>query len=298
MIRKTSLTLVLCFLLVASLSLVSAAPAANNTNVNIMVVNNAPGATEQSEDGKGQINWEADVIEAVGFSAPGQSAAAARIAAKVDAQRILVEMLNGVQVDANTTVKNAILESDVIATKVSGLLKGARMVKAKQMPDGSFQVVMQVRMYGKDSLAGALEEKIAPATPQPLPEPSPAYVPPVVAAPRQYTGVVVDASGLGLERSMGPMVYDTDGRVIYGNMYVDHSYVVQNGLVDYAASPGAIELVDNGQSRAGNDPVRVKAVSLRDNNHNIVISTVDGDAILAAAGKTGFLLQCKVVIKH
>lgn len=303
MSRKAVLCLALCFLLVASLPLVTGAAPANN--VNILVVNNAPGATEDVANGNGQINWETDTVEAIGTGvppanakSPAQAKGLSRRAAIVDAQRNLLEAIKGVQVDSETTMENLTITSDVVKTKVSGLVRGARIIREQQMPDGSYQVVMAVKLYGQDGIAGAIEPQIAPPVVQPLPPVSPTYVPPVVATPRQYTGLVVDARDLGLERSMAPMVYDTDGRVIYGNMYVDHSYIVQNGLVDYAGSAGAIELVANGQSRAGQDPVIVKAISLRDNNHNVVVSKVDGDAILAASGPTGFLLKCSVVFEH
>lgn len=315
MFHKSFLVLVLCLLL-AGLPLAAGAAPAANTNVNILVVNNAPGAVEEVANGNGQINWETDTIEAIGTGVPpvnaknpAQAKGLARRAAIVDAQRNLLESIKGVQVDSETTMENLTITSDVVKTKVTGLVRGARIVREQQMPDGSYQVIMAVKLFGQDGIAGAIEDKLAPAAPQPLPPVSADYVPPaahshhstgapIVASPRQYTGLVVDARGLGLERSMGPMVYDTDGRVIYGNMYVDHSYVVQNGLVDYAGSPGAIELVDNGQSRAGQDPVIVKAIALKDNNHNVVISKADGDAVLAASGPTGFLLKCSVVFKH
>lgn len=309
MSRKSFIVFVLCILLAGLPLAASAAPA---NNVNILVVNNAPAATEEVANGNGLINWETDTIEAIGTGvppanakSPAQAKGLARRAAIVDAQRNLLESIKGVQVDSETTMENLTITSDVVKTKVSGLVKGARIVREQQMPDGSYQVVMAVKMFGQDGLAGAIENNLTPAAPQPLPPVSDDYVPPTkpsagapVVAPRQYTGLVVDARDLGLERSMAPMVYDTDGRIIYGNMYVDHSYVVQNGLVDYAGSLGAIELVDNGQSRAGQDPVVVKAVSLRDNNHNVVISKADGDAVLAASGPTGFMLKCAVVFKH
>lgn len=307
MTRKTIVVLVLCFLLVASLPIIGgAAPSANTNNVNILVVNNAPGAAQEVANGNGQINWESDTVEAIGIGLPptnaqnpAQAKGLARRAAIVDARRNLLESIKGVQIDSETTMDNLTISSDIVKTKVSGLIKGSRIVREQQMPDGSYHVVMTVRLYGQDGLAAVIEDKLAPVTPEPLPPISSTYIPSTanIATPRQYTGLVVDARNLELDRSMSPMVYDTDGRVIYGNMYVDHSYVVQNGLVDYAGSPGAIELVENGQSRAGKDALTVKAISLRDHNRNVVISVADGDAILAASGPTGFLLKCAVVFE-
>ena len=46
-------------------------------------------------------------------------------AAKIDAQRNLLEIINGVRVTAGTTVKDMALESDIIGTRVKGMLQGS-----------------------------------------------------------------------------------------------------------------------------------------------------------------------------
>lgn len=315
MSRKTWICLALSLLFLV-LPLVTYA-----NNAQFLYNNNDPYASQPVADGNGLVNWETDSIEAVGFGvppanafSPAQARNMARRAAIADAQRNLLEAVQGVQVDSETTVENLAVASDVINTKMSGMLKGYRIVNEQQMPDGSYQVVISVRMYGQNSLANAIAGQRQPQRPLPpashsYPQQQP-YPPnqgyqqpypstqPTAPSVRQYTGLVVDARKLGLERTMAPIIYDETGKVIYGNMYVDQSYVVQNGLVDYAASPGAIELIGMGQSRAGADYIEVKAIKLRDRNRNIIISAADGDRILNANGPVGFLLKCNVVIKH
>jgi hypothetical protein len=305
MTLKTLLILALCFVVVASLPIAANASPTGTNNVNILVVNNAPGATQEVANGNGLINWETDTVEASGTVVPAanshhpaQAKGSARRAAIVDAQRNLLEAINGVQVDSETTMENLAISSDIVKTRVSGLIKGARIVREQQMPDGSYQIVMAIKMYGQDGIAGVIEDKLATTTPQSLPAISPTYVPSVADMPRQYTGLVVDARGLDLDRSMGPMVYDTEGRVIYGNQYVEHSYVIQNGLVDYASSLNSIALVENGQSRAGKKPLVIKAIAVKEHNRNVIISKADGDAVLAASAPTSFLLKCAVVLEH
>ncbi|NDG94004.1 MAG: hypothetical protein EBY55_12820, partial [Gammaproteobacteria bacterium] len=46
-------------------------------------------------------------------------------AAKIDAQRNLLETINGVRVTSGTTVKDMALESDIIGTRVKGMLQGS-----------------------------------------------------------------------------------------------------------------------------------------------------------------------------
>ena len=51
-------------------------------------------------------------------------------AAKIDAQRNLLETINGVRVTAGTTVKDMALESDIIGTRVKGMLQGSLEVSS------------------------------------------------------------------------------------------------------------------------------------------------------------------------
>ncbi|KYZ77808.1 hypothetical protein AXX12_17250 [Anaerosporomusa subterranea] len=305
MSRKAILVLALCFLLVASLPIAAGANPTAANNVNILIVSNAPGAVQEVANGNGQINWETDTVEAVGTGVPSanvhhpaQSKGSARRAAIVDAQRNLLEAIKGVQVDSETTMENLAIASDTVKTRVSGLVRGARIVREQELPDGSYQVIMVIKMYGHGGLAGAIEDRLAPTIPQPLPPISSTYTPSVVDNQYQYTGLVIDARGLDLERSMGPMVFDTEGRVIYGNMYVERSYVIDTGLVDYASSADTIALAEKGQSRAGKNPLFIKAVAVKDHNRNVIISKADGDAVLAASSSTGFLTKCAVVLEH
>ena len=79
--------------------------------------------------------WEQGAITAEGFGTPpmgtygSKASIMARRAAIVDAQRNLAEQINGVQVDAETTVENFVISSDLVKTKVSALIKGAMVVE-------------------------------------------------------------------------------------------------------------------------------------------------------------------------
>ena len=77
------------------------------------------------------------LVEAVGFGTVDTAKTAnrtqARLMAKraaiVDAQRNLLEMIDGVRITSGTTVKDAQLESDIIGNRIKGLLKGAFILK-------------------------------------------------------------------------------------------------------------------------------------------------------------------------
>ncbi len=63
----------------------------------------------------------------------------AKRAAQLDAQRQLAETTKGLQLSAGTTVEDFEVTSDVIATRVKGLIKGAFIIKQTVKPEeGSF----------------------------------------------------------------------------------------------------------------------------------------------------------------
>lgn len=110
-----------------------------------------------------------------------------------------------------------------------------------------------------------------------------------------FTGLIVDARGLGLETTFAPVIYDETGNPVYGIKEIDTSLAVTQGMVDYAPTPDLVQDAQNGKSRAGTHPIMVKASGLRDNNHNIMISTDDAEKILAANQSSHFLSKCAVV---
>jgi len=101
------------------------------------------------------VNWSAGQVtsEGAGVGPAGRPPAMARLmacrAAVVDAQRNLLESIQGVRVEGTTVVANMMVESDVIKTSVSGLLQGAQVVERKPQDDGSCVVTMTAPLGGK-----------------------------------------------------------------------------------------------------------------------------------------------------
>lgn len=52
-----------------------------------------------------------------------------------------------------------------------------------------------------------------------------------------YTGLIVDARGLGLQRGMSPKIVDERGNVLYAGLEADRSVVIGRGLVSYLFDP-------------------------------------------------------------
>lgn len=250
----------------------------------------------------GNADWGTGDITAEGYGAapatarsPGQARALARRAAIVDAYRNLGEFVEGVRVDSETLVKDMAVESDVIKTKMSALVKGARVVSEQANSDGSYQVVLKIPMYGgPDSLAGAVLQDTGVVEPFPAPvNPTNSKAifatPSIPASSHGYTGLIIDCRGLGLERVMSPVILDNSDRPIYGHKNLDYDKVVSRGMAAYSAD-GVNDL-----SQAGSNPLIVKAVRLAGQNCNPVISVEDANRVLIENQATGFLSNCSVV---
>jgi putative lipoprotein len=247
--------------------------------------------------------WEQGIITAEGFGTPpmgtygSKASIMARRAAIVDAQRNLAEQVNGVQVDAETTVENFVISSDLVKTKVSALIKGAMVVEEQMMPDGAYRVVMSMPMYGSQGLASAIMPAIRDNTP---PTPPPPVISATITTQIQmggtYTGVIVDAGGMGLKPSFSPVIYDTNGRAIYGVSNINYDQAISQGMVGYASSVPSAQTLP----RVGATPLVVRAVQVRGGNNstnpvNVVVSVDDGDRILAANAQSQMLMNGSVV---
>ena len=242
--------------------------------------------------------WEQGTITAEGFGTPpmgtygSKASIMARRAAIVDAQRNLAEQVSGVQVDAETTVENYVISSDLVKTKVSALIKGAVVVEEQMMPDGAYRVVMSMPMYGTQGLASAIMPAIRDNTP---PTPPPPVISATITAEITthvqtrggYTGVIIDCTGLGLRPVMSPVIKAENGRPIYGYKNLDSDKVVANGMASYARS-------EADATRAGTNPLRLRAVSV-DGGANPVLSANDANRLLLENSASGFLDATNVV---
>ena len=104
---------------------------------------------------KGSVNWTDGYVEAVGIGAPPQrnigspqARPMALRAAQIDAYRNLLEVVSGVRVDSTTTIRDFVVESDIINTQVQGMVKGAKTMKQEYLSDGTVEVTVRMPLSG------------------------------------------------------------------------------------------------------------------------------------------------------
>ena len=265
------------------------------------------------------VDWNGQVITVTGTGVanpalvrvPAQAVVMAKRAAIADAYRQLAEMVQGVQVDAETTVEQMMLTSDIVKTRVSAVIKGAQIVSEGELAGGGYSVTMQMPMFGATGLAQAVIER--PPVIETFPEPVPEVIPSLpadgntggtvnfgtlqggenspMAAIGGYTGIVIDCRGFNLNPVMSPVLKNADGVKLYGHENLNYDLVVRDGMASYVTDM-------NQASRAGAKPLIFKAVRLDDHNANPVISVADGNRLLIENGATKFLNDTAVVFLY
>jgi hypothetical protein len=171
------------------------------------------------------------------------------------------------------------------------------------MSDGSVEVTVAVSLQGLNEAVSARQPQrtqyLPPKVTQPpsrpaIPDGTTAYAP-VVRAPQGsgYSGLLIDARGLGLKPAMSPRVFDQAGNETYGSSFVGREYAVQQGMVGYAKD---MEKAAQNERVAGN-PLVVKAVSVTGPAQtDIVISNEAAELVRQAARENNFLEKSRVMV--
>lgn len=259
--------------------------------VETAAVEAAPSAFDVvDETESARTNWTESYIEARGQAVPpagkeklAQGKLLARRGALVDLQRNLLEYLQGVRVDAKTTMKD-FMATDIVRTEVQGMVQGVEVLEATW--DGEvYTVVGRIRL---EQLRRALEPAL-PEKPQSRPLPSPSA--PTKKGSASYTGLVVDARDLPLVPAMTFRIVDETGKEVYGLASVDKERFLSSGLCDYHNSLDYAK----GAPRVSDGPLVVKALRVvGPENVDIVVSNKDGARIRGSA--YDFRVPCRVSV--
>jgi hypothetical protein len=266
------------------------------------------------------VNWTNQVVRATGIGAPNPNLpmaaqrATAIKAAQYDAVRNLVETIKGMYITSETTVRNAMVENDLIRTRVEAHVKSFKQVEGpKYMSDGSVEVVVEMPITGAISDALLPSEfggghfmtagqMVCPTCGQPWPhnKPVPAGVnlqqiggtTTPAASGGVYTGLIVDCKGLGVRPAMAPKIVDEQGNEVYGSKFVSREWAVEIGMVGYDKDLNRARQND----RVTNNPLVLKGLQASGpNKTDVVISSADAALIHQAAANQNFLDKCKVM---
>jgi hypothetical protein len=220
-------------------------------------------------------------------------------AAEIMAYRRLAEIINGVHVTGQATVRECALESDAVRTAVNGLIRGARKVYEAWDPlDGSAIVFMQVGIHGSDGVAETLYSNYINAAPGRARLQAAAYTPPpaaVTARPVEvdalHDGLIIDARALGFQPALINRIFSSKGEALYDPSKISQKILVEQGAGEYTNS---IEKARAAlEARGAKSPMIVTAVGLK-TLADLNVSDEDVLRIYSADQKSNFLASAKV----
>jgi hypothetical protein len=235
----------------------------------------------------GEINWSTKTVTATGSGTAtvkdgsvGKARLMAERAAKMDAVRNIVETIQGIQV---TGTRNAadVMSNGEIKSRIDGMAQGFKVVNTQYYSDGSVDVTVSMPIDA--NLTNALVEKPKPGATKPATVPTSGIA--------VFSGLVVNARGLGVTPSMAPRIVDESGKQIYSAEIVSDQGLQQGGIASYAKSE------DKATERTGAKPLIVKALRLADKSKtDLVIANADADKLRDPNTNLSFLADGKVVI--
>ncbi|NOK33177.1 hypothetical protein HMI49_08215 [Corallococcus exercitus] len=238
----------------------------------------APAAEAARGVGTPGINWEGQVLRATGAGAPDLKAAnpaqarlGAERAAKLDAFRNLLEQAKGIQVSAGRTVGDE-LARDEVKGRVEGAIRGYKVLATRYFSDSGVEMDVEVPLAALTAALTSAQE--------------PAIVLNDGAA--KYTGLVVDARGLGVTPVLAPRLVDATGKALYGATVLTEEARGTAGVAAWFDSLDAARKA----ARVGDKPLVVKAAQLQ--GSDLVLSAEGARALTEA--NTRFLAEGRVAI--
>jgi len=221
------------------------------------------------------VNWQNYMIGATGAGMPDTTLphpAQKQYTlkkAREKAVELLLAAVESLNLTSNMTVEDTIASDSLLASKVEEIVKKAEEVHIRYMSDLSVEVDIQLPLTGK--LANQLlptggggkpvpiDSLHCPLCGQPWPpgRPFPKYLFSLPAfSSQQYTGLVVDAQGLGVHPALAPAILSEEGHQVYGMGFVDREVAVSEGIVKYSKDlQQAIK-----DRRVGQNPLVVKGL--------------------------------------
>ncbi len=208
---------------------------------------------------KGEVDWEKGILRVVGRAKVAAGADAktqlnARRAAVADAYARAMEVVSGVRISGDEKIADAEKADATLSVRIKGLVQGGKVVAENATaPGGNYEVTLEVPMRGLRGVQTTLLDRLG--TPKETVET--AEMSNVSDQEAEFTGILIDARGTGLQAGLFPRILDADGNVIADPGESDPTVLAERGQAAYVVSePG-----DQGwmHERLGPNPVMFRA---------------------------------------
>ena len=246
------------------------------------------GQSARVDWGRGLVVVEGAATTRAGLS-QAQALLQGRAAAIADGQRLIAAALAGVQVDAETRVKDFELQDDRIRTRISGLVRSQVLgdPRIERMSDGSSIVYVKLSapLYGGGSLITVVQPKLV------VNQITVVNLPQVTLEGRpRFGGVILDVRGLDYRPCLCPQFFASGGNGRIWS-YTPSRLVLNTGVVAYTRT---LEDARSLLERGGPDQLVVRP--LRVIGCNAFLDPQEAALMLAYNRVSGFLDAYKVSV--
>jgi hypothetical protein len=251
---------------------------------------------------KGHINWSTRTatVKGIGTSTatddgqPPLKPLDVLNAARIDAQANLLETIGAIRINANSRISDRMGRSPEFTDGLAELVQHAAITHQEYFSDGTVEIEMTMKLSGGfaqfvlpqdirqvDSITATTGETKSPG---------------LVSTGEDgqaYTGLIIDAAGIGAAPSLVPLVVDESGEAVYSPTFVSREFAVSRGMSGFAATITAARAL----KRVGMRPMIVKAIRTHSTgNTDLVISNTDAARLRSSVVYLNLLKKCQVVI--
>ena len=251
---------------------------------------------------EGVLNWTRGWIEAHGTHTvdPAKVDASLDLATN-EAKHNLYKVMLAVTIDAESSVRDFVLDDQLFPAKLHELVAQADIVEPVDfITDGTVKVHIRMSIYdGFSQLMlpqGIRQVEPIAAVTAVGKEGSGSPVEKTADKGRvsdAVSGLIVDASAVTLQPSLVIRVIDESGEEVYGPEFVSRENVVQQGMCGYHSCLDTVE----GETRVAPHPMMVRGLrSSGANRCDIVISNADAARIRGVPELLPHLRKCRVIV--
>lgn len=241
----------------------------------------------------GTVNWTTGAISAHGKALPADQSQASKesvyFSARSDAVKNMLDILKQLKINNELSVNDYAAENRVILAGLEKTAKEAVVVKQVYSSSLAVEIIIETSMSG-GFLQLVLPEEIR-QIPKINPEINPDLVP--VIEKSHYSGLIIDARGLGIEPVLDPVIISEQGHKAYASAFISREFAVQGGVCKYVCTLDQA-LKDK---RIGDNPLVLKGLRKEGSrNATLVISISDYLTLEKVTERHAFLNECRVII--
>jgi hypothetical protein len=253
----------------------------------------------------GCIDWSAGTIRVRGVATPATMDDNESLASPSDildaarraAQSNLIKTASVIPINAVSRIADRMAQSTDFRDGLTALARNASLTRQEYLSDGTVEIELTMTLTGGFSQFVLPEEirqvdsvvtmtAVEPDANQPA-------IPVEGADGAAYTGLVIDATGIGARPSLVPVVVDESEDVVYGPAFVSREFAVSRGMCGFATTLAAAR----GDKRVGPRPLVIKAIRIRSTGAtDLVVSSADGARLRSSVVHLNFLKACRVSI--